>query len=396
MNFPRGACVLWIAAASAVALTASAERVESDLSGAGWKLWPDAEAKWENDELFLPPLHVSQLPTNPPSGGWSVLESGGRDVSVPGTVEEYLSPGNGPAGDYKGVSWWWRTIRIPERGGAHIVLHFESQRHRAEIYLDHQLVGYDVIGGTPFEADLTGRVKPGQECQLAVRITDPGGNFDWRDSSPFRWSTNEFPMSHGFGGITGPVKLIATDPVFIDDLYLQNSPTITNATVFVTFINSLPETVHRDVRVAITPKPDLDRLRQLMKQALKSGGEADYLTPLAFQSGITNAELKPGENQLTFELVAVRSNCGISKIPISTSAKPVCSTPTEPCWTTPSNRSAFAGSRPKASAATRCSASMANASFCARRSAGASGPSTEFSRRLNWPRNRFATRKNSA
>ena len=91
-------------------------------------------------------------------------------------------------------------------------------------------MGYDVIGGTPFEANLTGKVKPGQECQLAVRITDPGGNFDWRDSSPFSWGTNNIPMSHGFGGITGPVKLVATDPVFVDDIYVQNTPAISNAT----------------------------------------------------------------------------------------------------------------------------------------------------------------------
>ena len=288
-------------AALAMALTfqAPAARVESDLSGSGWKLWPDTNATWQNDELFLPPVNLANLPVNPPTGGWSVLDSGDREVSVPGTVEEYLSPGNGPAGDFKGVSWWWRTIRIPETAGTHIVLHFESQRQRAEIYLDHQLAGYDVIGGTPFEADLTGKVKPGQECQLAVRITDPGGNFDWRDSSPFRWGTNVIPMTHGFGGITGPVKLIATDPVFVDDIYVQNLPAASNATVLVTVKNTLPQAVQRDVSLSVTPKADLDHYRQL----LKSGKAADYLLPLAFQSEVKAVQLEPGENQVTFHVV---------------------------------------------------------------------------------------------
>ena len=290
--------VFLIASTLAPSFTARAGRVESDLSGAGWKLWLDKEATWARDELFLPPVDLSKVPVNPPGGGWSALDSGGRDVSVPGTVEEYLSPGTGPAGDYQGVSWWWRKIHIPEDAGAHIVLHFESQRHRAEIYLDHQLVGYDVIGGTPFEADLSGRVKPGQECELAVRITDPGGNFDWRDSSPFKWGTNVIPMSHGFGGITGPVKLIATDPVFVDDIYVQNSPEISNVTVFVTVKSTLPQATQRDVRLSVTPKADLDRYRQL----LKSGKAVDYLLPLAFETGLTNAPLKPGENQLTFRV----------------------------------------------------------------------------------------------
>jgi hypothetical protein len=137
-----------------VALAARAERVELDLSGSDWKLWTDTKAAWQNDGLFLPPVNLSRVPTNPPSGGWDALKSSGLAVSVPGTVEEYLSPGTGPDGDIKGVSWWWRTIQIPKNAGAHITLRFESQRQRAEIYLDHQLVGYDVIGGTPFEADL--------------------------------------------------------------------------------------------------------------------------------------------------------------------------------------------------------------------------------------------------
>ena len=38
-----------------------------------------------------------------------------------------------------------------------------------------------MIGNTPFEVDLSNVLKPGDHAQLAVRITDPGGNFDWHD-----------------------------------------------------------------------------------------------------------------------------------------------------------------------------------------------------------------------
>ena len=254
-----------------VALTASAERIELNLSGSGWKLWQDTNATWRNDELFLPPVNFSRLPVNPPGGGWEVLISSGLAVSVPGTVEEYLHPGNGPAGDFKGVSWWWRTIRIPENVGAHLVLRFESQRQRAEVYLDHQLVGYDVIGGTPFEADLTGKVKPGQQYQLAVRITDPGGNFDWRDSSPFRWGTNDIPMSHGFGGITGPVKLVATGPVFVDDIYVQNTPGITNVNVIATIRNATGKKISRDIAFNIFEKRNGGKIPALAAELKRVG-----------------------------------------------------------------------------------------------------------------------------
>src|ERR1017187_5405066 len=295
MNLHGRLFSLWMALMTGVALTASAERVELNLSGPDWKLWQDKDATWINDELFLPPVNLSRLPVNPPGGGWSVLESGGRDVSVPGTVEEYLHPGNGPAGDFKGVSWWWRTIRIPENAGAHIVLRFESQRQRAEIYLDHQLVGYDVIGGTPFEADLTGKVKPGQEYQLAVRITDPGGNFDWRDSSPFRWGTNVIPMSHGFGGITGPVKLVATDPVFVDDIYVQNTPGITNVNVIATVRNTTGREVQRDVAFTVVEKTEADRANEFSM----SNRPGNWATPLAFFSESRDLKFAPGDNVVT-------------------------------------------------------------------------------------------------
>lgn len=282
----------------AAALRVSAGRMETGLSGTGWHLWADTNAAWQNDELFLPPVDVAKLPVNPPTGGWQVLDAAGQNVSVPGTVEEYLSAGHGPADDYKGVSWWWRTIHVPENAGPRIVLHFESQRQRAEIYLDRQLVGYDAIGGTPFDVDLTGKVRPGQTCQLAVRITDPGGNFDWRDSSPFKWGDYTLPMSHGFGGITGPVKLVATDPVFVDDIYVQNTPAITNVNVFVTVKNTTGETVRRDVGMQVSLKADVDRL----KQTTQLGVPIDYVMPLAFSSKIPNVELKPGDNTVKFQV----------------------------------------------------------------------------------------------
>jgi hypothetical protein len=277
-----------------VALAANAERVELNLSGSGWKLWQDTNANWQEDELFLPPVNFSRLPVNPPSGGWRVLESNGLAVSVPGTVEEYLNPGTGPAGDYKGVSWWWRTIHIPANAGGRIALQFESQRHRAEVYLNHQLVGYDVIGGTPFAVDLTGVAQPGTDCQLAVRITDPGGNFDWRDSSSFQWGNYDLPMSHGFGGITGPVKLITSDPVFVDDIYVQNTPAITNVNVFATVKNTTGQTVQRDVGISVAAKADRD--------LLQARDPVDQPASLAFQTELKDVVLKPGDNTVTFQV----------------------------------------------------------------------------------------------
>jgi hypothetical protein len=261
-------------------------RVEMDLGGPGWKLWLDKDAKWENDPLFLPPFDISKLPYNTPTGGWDELDSGSHTVAVPGTVEEYLQHGDGPAGDIKGVSWWVRSIHIPDAiGPRRLLLRFESVRQRAEVFVDHVLVGYDVIGNTPFEVDITDAAKPGGDCELEVRITDPGGNFDWRDSSPFYWGTNAIPMSHGFGGITGRVRLIECDPVYVDDIYVQNTPAITNVNVIATLRNDTGGEVDGSAQIVVKRKADF----------------SDWLQSPVF-TGIEDLKLVPGSNSVTFHV----------------------------------------------------------------------------------------------
>ena len=264
--------------------TAAESRLEQDLSGTGWKLWLDKDANWEHDALYLPPVNLAKIPTNPPTGGWDSLDLG-RAVSVPGTVEEYLHAGNGPDGDIKGVSWWYRRVKIP---GAvtprRLRLRFEAVRLRAEVFVNRKLAGYDVIGNSPFEVDITDLAKPGEEIELAVRVTDPGGNFDWRDSSSFMWGDYAIPMSHGFGGITGRVRLVSCDPVYVDDIYVQNTPAVTNVNVFVTVKNTTGKEVRRNIRAILAEK--------------KHAGRSN--DPPAFAAEQTNVLLAPGDNAVTF------------------------------------------------------------------------------------------------
>jgi beta-galactosidase len=231
---------------SGLSTAAGETRTVVDLSGPGWRLWLDKQADWENDPLFPPPVDVSKLPVNPPTGGWEALQSGTVAVSTPGTVEEYLHPGNGPEGDIKGVSWWVRRVTIPDaRTPRRLILRFDAVRLRAEVFVNRRLVGYDVVGNSPFEVDITDAARPGQEIELAVRVTDPGGNFDWRDSSPFPWGKYAIPMSHGFGGITGRVRLLSCDPVYVDDVYVQNTPAITDVNVIATIKNTSGQSAER-------------------------------------------------------------------------------------------------------------------------------------------------------
>lgn len=245
-QFPSRFFLITLAVLSLSAASAQSApgRFESILSGDNWKLWLDKSAKWIDDEIYLPPFNLAAIPVNPPTCGWDKFSATfDKKVIVPGTVEGYFwgASGNsiGIAGDYRGVSWWSTNFRLdPSLKGKKVIINFESVNLRAEVFVNRKLVGYDVIGNVPFDVDATGAVRFDGDNELAVRVTDPVGNFDWNDNEMYRWGKNMIPGVHGFGGITGRVTLRAVDAVYMDDIYVQNKPNPTEAEVFVTLSNT--------------------------------------------------------------------------------------------------------------------------------------------------------------
>ncbi|WP_324670516.1 glycoside hydrolase family 2 protein [Hymenobacter sp. GOD-10R] len=248
---------LLICASWAQAQTNSARTVV-DLSAQDWRLWLDRAAPWVQDRLYAPPVNLAQLPVNPPTGGWEALQNASTQlVHLPATVEQYFWGQNGNAfglsGNYLGVSWFSTKLAVPAAmQGKRVVLRFESVRLRAEVFVNRQLAGYDLVNSTPFEIDITKFVRYGQDNEVAVRITDPNGNFDWRDSQTFMWGNYRIQPTHGFGGITGKVELVATDPVYVQDVFVKNKPRLDEIEVQVTTDNQTTKptsgTLHLEVR----------------------------------------------------------------------------------------------------------------------------------------------------
>lgn len=228
-----------------------------DISNNQWYILLDKEAEWKNDDLHLPPVDISKLPVNPPTGGWKKLyQEDARQTRLPATVEQYYWGENGNSygvnGDYLGVSWFFTDVFIPEDfKNKRISLKFESVRMRAEVFLNQKLVGYDLIDGTPFDVDITKYALPGENNKLAVRITDPGGNFVWNDFRTYYWGDYTIPASRGFGGITGRVWLKATDQVFIDDVFVKNTPSIKNIDIEISLKNQTKQIANGIIELKI-------------------------------------------------------------------------------------------------------------------------------------------------
>ena len=214
-----------------------------DLSGGAWRLWRDEQAAWKDDRIFLPgEVKLDQLPVNPPTGGWQTLDdSAGVPVTLPCTVEEhfwgattrpyttgeYRSANDDhdfANGNYLGVSWWWRTFTAPVVApGQRLIVHIRGARLRSEVYCNGKLCGYSIMTELPFDADVTAAVHPGVN-QLAVRITNPGGRLDWRDSQSFKWGNYELPSSLGFGGLDAGIEMETVNDVAVRDLAVLNHP----------------------------------------------------------------------------------------------------------------------------------------------------------------------------
>lgn len=301
----------------AVSAYAGEGRYTLPLTGGGWSLWLDKEASWQNDRLYLPHeiTDLSLLPVNTPTGGWQALNDNldAVSVEVPGTVEEYLTTSDNPRPeDFKGVSWWYRKITIPaDQANKRHLIYFESVRMRAEVYLDGKLVAYDLIGETPFHVDITKEAKPGTEQLLAVRVTNPGGNFHWQDFDIQKWGEYNIPPARSFSGIIGRVKLESVNPVFISDIYMQNTPEPTKVNAIISFTNETPSSVKQDVELTVSEKnrPDKVVFRQLLKHVSFPPGKREMMIPVSVSDAklwdldtpelyTCNIQIKKGKNTL--------------------------------------------------------------------------------------------------
>jgi len=316
------------------ALAASANGSVLPLDHQKWRLWCDAKAEWQHDKLFLPgEFRLADLPVNRPTVGWDKLYGSGIEVTLPSTVEEHYWGKFGKRdytedeyyfavddkevknGNYEGVSWWWTSFKAPKDVKDKLAfIKFDGCRLRAEVFLNQQLVGYDMIAETPFECDVTGKIKPGETNTLAVRITNPGGRMEWADGGTFAWGDYRIPFSHGFGGINSGVRLELRPRVYIDNVFVMNHPDPRKITVRCEVINTtgkpvsamlstlIAETGDRhEARVRFSPgsgrvefeitdpkaklwsldKPNLYRLRTI----LKYGASADEVdTNFGFRS----------------------------------------------------------------------------------------------------------------
>lgn len=127
--------------------------------------------------------------------------------------------------EYMGPAWYQREITIPkEWKGKRIQIYFERTHWLSSIYVDTKEVSKLDYISVPHVHDLTNFVTPGKTHLITVCI-----------DNRFQYNTHKWDHAHteftqiNWNGILGEMKLMALDPVNINDL--QVYPSISNKSI---------------------------------------------------------------------------------------------------------------------------------------------------------------------
>jgi len=131
---------------------------------------------------------------------------GGPLLNVPGDFNTQM-----PELTYLEGTVWYKKSFNYTKSNKRLFLHFGAVNYVADVYLNGTKIGSHEGGFTPFQFEITGQVKVGENA-VVVKANNqrkkdgiPGEGYDW----------------FNYGGITRDVNLIETNDSYIDDYLIQ-------------------------------------------------------------------------------------------------------------------------------------------------------------------------------
>lgn len=159
-----------------------------------------------------------------------------QSVTVPHT---WQALGGSP--EHVGVGWYRTKIFAPEIWrNLFVRVEFEAVYHTAHIFLNGTRIGEHIGKGyTAFSCDLSPHLHYAEANELRVRVDNSFSNTMLPRMKSFDWAND--------GGITRPVHLLITPPVFIERLEIDAAPDLESNVALVTVrvvIRNTLTTVH--------------------------------------------------------------------------------------------------------------------------------------------------------
>lgn len=158
------------------------------------------QANWMNAQVFEnhPDKHTIQVPI-----AWE-------------TIKE----------DYEGVAFYRKKFEVPSDWKDKVIrLQFGAVNYLSEVWVNNEVVGFHEGGFTPFEFRIDEMIKVGESNVVTLRVVGP---IFLTDKEIDGMKALETPQWRGgiTGGIWQSVQLVATNEVFIEDVFIE--PNISN------------------------------------------------------------------------------------------------------------------------------------------------------------------------
>lgn len=132
---------------------------------------------------------------------------GGPVLKVPGDFNSQMPE----LTFFEGTAWYRKQFNYTLPKGKRLFLHFGAVNYIADVYLNGEKIGRHEGGFTPFQFEITGKIK-NELNSLVVKVNNtrlrngvPGLGYDWLN----------------YGGLTRDVHLIQTSSTYIEDYNIQ-------------------------------------------------------------------------------------------------------------------------------------------------------------------------------
>ena len=212
-------------------------------------------------------------------------QSAKQNITVPSCWEEVEK-------DYEGVAFYRRTFNVPAGWEGKVVhIQFDAVNFLSEVWINDNAVGFHEGGFTPFKFRIDKLLKPGEENSLILRVAGP---ILMQNKTIDGIGKMETPQWRGAiaGGIWQPVKLIATDEMYVKDVFIEPKISDNTATFHMELEHAGVKTNQAQLKVAVRlAKSDRTIVRMDKALNIKPGGKK-----LSWTLNIPNAEYWSPDN----------------------------------------------------------------------------------------------------
>jgi beta-galactosidase len=193
--------------------------------------------------------------------------------------------------DYEGVAWYGRTFRVPGGWqGRSVRIHFGAVNYLSEVWVNDSVIGHHEGGYTDFAFEIGDVLRFGEENTVVVRVVGP---IVAQDIEIDGMGRNDMPHWRGAiaGGIWQPVRLVASDPVYVSDLFVCPNRSLTGVRVRLAVENTTLRNRELRARLSVVP------LGAVRNGDRPGGSIAD---------DIFSRTMGPGENILADDILLAR------------------------------------------------------------------------------------------